>query len=130
MDPITLAVVSAIAAGAITGVTKVGEQAIIDAYNTLKDLLKKKFGGDSKVMQAVKSIEEDPQSKGAPIVLQEQVVKAKADQDSELQEAAKVLLEKVKQEPGGEQIVQNAIGDYNVQVAGSGNVVNVDRPKL
>lgn len=32
MDPITIAILAAIAAGAIAGATKIGEQIIVDAY--------------------------------------------------------------------------------------------------
>jgi len=44
MDPITTAAVTAIAAGAVVGATKVCEQTIVDSYAKLKDLLKRKFG--------------------------------------------------------------------------------------
>jgi hypothetical protein len=41
MDPITTAILAAISAGAIVGVTKAGEQAVVDAYAKLKELLGK-----------------------------------------------------------------------------------------
>jgi len=47
MDPISAAIVAAVA----MGVTKVGGQAIVDAYNGLKDLLKRKLGADSKAVR-------------------------------------------------------------------------------
>ena len=44
MDPVTTAIVVALAAGATSGVTEAGRKAIADAYEALKTLLKKKFG--------------------------------------------------------------------------------------
>ncbi len=70
MDPITLAVVAAVTAG----VAKVGEQAITDAYAALKELLKRKFGAESKVMKAAEEVEANPQSKSRPATLSEEVV--------------------------------------------------------
>ena len=44
MDPITAAVVAAVSAGAIGGLTEVGKTALTDAYARLKALLVRKFG--------------------------------------------------------------------------------------
>lgn len=129
MDPITTAIIAALTAGVISGVTKVGEQVIVDAYNGLKDLLKKKLGARSKAVKAVKELEANPKSEARKAVLQEEIATAKADQDTELVKAAQALLKSVKALPGGEQIVQTAIGDGNIQVAGSGNTVSVNTPK-
>lgn len=129
MDPITTAIVAAIAAGAITGVTKVGEQAIVDAYSKLKELLKKKFGPKSEAIKAVKALEANPKSAARKEVVKEEIAAAKADQDPELLQAAQALLKSVKALPGGMQIIQTAIGDQNIQVAGDGNTVNVNAPK-
>lgn len=130
MDPITTAILAAVAAGAVAGLTKTGEQAIIDAYTAIKDALARKFGADSKVVQAIKSVEEDQQSKGAPVVLQEQVAKVKADQDTELLKLAETLLDKIKAQPGGAQIIQQANGSYIAQASGGSTAsVNVNQPK-
>ena len=129
MDPITTAILAAIAAGAISGVTKVGEQVVADAHNKLKDLLGKKFGAKSKVVKAVKDLEANPKSEARKAVLKEEVAIAKVAQDKDLLKAAQELLAVIKSKPGGEQIIQMAMGDQNVQVAGDGNVVNVNTPK-
>jgi hypothetical protein len=129
MDPITAAIVAALLAGVISGVTKVGERVIVDAYNKLKELLKKKFGAKSKVVNAVKDLETNPKSEARKGVLKEEIAAAKADQDTELVKAAQALLKSVKALPGGEQIIQTAVGDQNIQIAGNGNTVNVNTPK-
>lgn len=125
MDPITTAIVAAIAAGA----SKVGEQAVVDAYAKLKDLLTKKLGAKSDVVKAVKEVEAKPDSSGRKDVLQEEIAAAKADKDPELLQAAQVVIKVIKAKPGGEQIVLTATGDQNIQIAGDGNVVSVNTPK-
>ncbi len=129
MDPITTAILAAIAAGAVAGVTKVGEQVLVDAYTKLKELLKKKFGPRSKVVKAVKELEDNPQSTARKEVVKEEMAASKADQDKDLLQAAQVLLKAVKALPEGEQILQTAIGNQNIQIAGNGNAVNVNTLK-
>ena len=129
MDPITTAILAAVTAGAVAGATKVGEQAIVDAYGKLKELLGKKFGAKSKVVKAVKELEANPKSAARKEVVKEEVAAAKADQDKELLQAAQALIKSVKALPGGIQIIQTAIGDQNIQIAGDGNTVNVNTPK-
>lgn len=129
MDPITAAVVAALTAGIVSGTTKVGEQAISDAYGKLKELLGKKLGTKSKVVTAVKELEANPHSEARKSVLKEEVSATKADKDVDLLKAAQALLKAVKTTPGGEQIVQTAIGDQNIQIVGEGNVVNSPKAK-
>jgi hypothetical protein len=125
MDPITTAIVAATAAG----VSKVGEQAVVDAYAKLKDLLANKFGTKSEVVKAVKGVEAKPDSSARKEVLKEEVAAVKADRDPEMLQAAQILLKAIKAKPGGDQIIQTAIGDQNIQISGDGNVVSVNTPK-
>jgi hypothetical protein len=129
MDSITAAIVAALAAGAASGLTTVGEQAISDAYSKLKALLGKKFGGKSRVVKAVKELETNPKSAGRKEVVKEEVAAAKADQDEELLELARSLLDDLQALPGGSQIIQAAMGDQNIQVAGDGNTVSMGTSK-
>src|SRR5947209_5290623 len=62
MDPISAAIVAALAAGALSGLTETGKTAITDAYQELKDLLVKKFGARSQVVQTVDHLEARPES--------------------------------------------------------------------
>lgn len=125
MDPITTAIVAAISAG----ISQVGEQAVVDAYAQLKGILRKKFGASSKVVKAVKELEANPKSSARKEVVQEEIAAVKADQDLELLKAAQSLLKKIRAKPGGEQIIQTAIGDSNIQISGDGNVVSVNASK-
>src|SRR5574341_98535 len=109
MDPITLAIV----AGITAGVTKLGEQVVIDAYNKLKDLFKAKFGARSKVVKAVKALEAKPNSAARKEILKGESAMAKADQDQELLQAAKALLDLLKIKTGAVQVSQNAVGNGN-----------------
>lgn len=124
MDPISLAIVAAVTAG----VAKVGEQAIADAYAGLKELLKRKFGAESKVVKAAEEVEANPQSKNRPGTLSEEVVAAKADQDPEILKAAEALLSKLKETPGGQTIINQTVpGNGNI-FSGTGNI-NVSEPR-
>ncbi len=130
MDPVTTAILAALAAGAVGGVTEISKTAITDAYQKLKGLLVNKFGAKSKVVTAIDDLEEEHDSKGRQLTLQEQIAKVKADQDQELVQAAQVLLREVRSQPGGEQRIQSIVGNYNAQVYGSGSAsVNVNHPK-
>jgi len=130
MDPVTTAILAALAAGAIGGITEMSKTAITDAYQKLKGLLVNKFGTKSKVVTAVEDLEEEHDSKGRQLTLQEQIAKVKADQDQELVQAAQVLLRELRSQPGGEQHIQSIVGNYNAQVYGSGSAsVNVNHPK-
>jgi phage terminase small subunit len=131
MDPITFtAIVAALSAGVATGAGKVVENALVDAYQGLKSTLKRKFGDDSEVVKAVDTVEEDPKSDWRQGMLKEMLERAGADQDPEVRKAAEELREQVKRQPGGEQHVQYARGNYIAQAdRGSTAEVRVNQPK-
>jgi hypothetical protein len=114
MEPITTAVVAAAAAG----VTEVGKKAIGDAYTGLKELIRRKFGAQSEVAKAVEAVEAKPDSAGRKATLTEELTAARADQDQELAEAARRLLERIQAQPGGVQVIQQARGSNIAQAAG------------
>ena len=64
MEPVTTAILAAIAAGATAGVADTVKNAIGDAYAGLKELLRRKFGGQSRMLEAVDRLEADPESAG------------------------------------------------------------------
>lgn len=115
MDPLTLAIIGAVSAGAVSGLTEVGKTAITDAYEGLKSLIKQKFGSDSGIVEAVDKLEKKPDSAGWQETLGDEVKNAGADRDSELTAAAEALLSKIKELPGGEQNIQTIVGNYNAQ---------------
>lgn len=128
MDPITTAIVAALSAGAISGLTEMSKTAITDAYARLKTLLTKKFGGESDVVHAVNEVEAKPDSAGRQATLQEEVAAVKADQDQEVLHAAQTLLQLFQASPEGGQHVQTATGSYIAQAdRGSSASVNIGR---
>ena len=128
MDPVTMAIVAALAAGATAGIPETGKRAIGDAYDGLKALIQRKFGDNSEIAGAVASLEGAPDSKGHTVTLTEEVAKVKADQDREILAAAQALLQHINQMPGGTQHTQQAIGQNIAQAdRGSTATVNVGR---
>jgi hypothetical protein len=121
MDPITTAIVAALAAGAAAGATEVGKQAIADAYDGLKTVIRRKWGAQSELAQAVDSLESNPDSAGRQEVLAEEVAAAQADQDADIVAALQALQEKLTihgderiqrmlHSEGGEQIMRGRGG--------------------
>ena len=97
MDVITTAIIAALAA--------VSTDIIKDSYNALKSALKRKFGSESDVVEAVEGLEKKPTSKGRQALLQEEIENAKVNDDAEIVQLAQDLLDKLENEPGGQQIV-------------------------
>jgi prophage DNA circulation protein len=114
MDPITTAIVAALAAGVAASAKEVGKKVVVDAYDALKTTLKKRFGPDSDLAEAVETLEKKPESAGRQTTVQEEVAAAKAAGDPELQELAQALIEALKSTPEGEK----AVGKYQVDVSG------------
>jgi len=92
MDPITTAIIAALSAGAASGLTETSKTAITDAYSQLKDLLAKKFGAKSEVVQAMSHLETKPESSERKETLQEEIAAVQAEQDEELLTAVKYVL--------------------------------------
>ncbi|MEM8829753.1 MAG: hypothetical protein AAGE96_10395 [Cyanobacteria bacterium P01_G01_bin.19] len=97
MDIITTAIIAALAA--------VSKDAIKDSYNALKSALKEKFGAESKVVGAVKELEDNPNSEARQAVLKEEVGKAKVNDDAEIVTLANNLLDETKKQPDGEKTI-------------------------
>lgn len=121
MDPITTAILTALVAGVTAGATEVGQNAVIEAYNGLKSIIKRKFGAQSDLSQSIDNLESKPDSAGRQATLQEEVAATKADQDDEILAAVKALEEKLLAEgdvriqkmlrsEGGEQIMRGRGG--------------------
>jgi len=111
MDPITLAIVGALA--------KVGEEAIKDAYTTLKTAIKAQFGSKSELAKAVDSLEKKPTSPSRKETLHEEVVSAQADKDPRLLKAASEILTKINS--GQINVSQKVTGDKNI-FTGTGDI--------
>jgi hypothetical protein len=126
MDPITAALIAALAAEVTSGVTEDDKTMLVDAYNGLKTLLMKKFGEQSRVFQSVAFLESMPESDASKALAHESVVAAKADQDPDFQQAAQALFSQVAIQTGGQHFIQQVTSNYNASAQGWGNAtVNV-----
>jgi hypothetical protein len=108
MDPITTAIVAAVSAlstEAIGGLTDTAKTAVNDGYNKLKDLLTKKHGEGSEVVQAIDQLEAKPESQGRKAMLQEEITAIKAEQDDEIVAAAKQILILVKSQQANQSTI-------------------------
>lgn len=127
MDPITAAIVAALAAGVAAGATELGKKVIVDVYDALKDALKKKFGADSDLAEAVEKLEKKPDSAGRQETLKEEVEAAKAANDPQLQQLAQTLIEALKSTPDGEKVVSKyQIDARGVQIGVLGDEAKVE----
>lgn len=121
MDPVTAAILAAVAAGLAKGAGEAATKAVADAYQGLKSLLRSRFGGRSSVVKAVEDLEARPESKARQEVVREEVEAAGAHADADVVAAAQVLLEHIREMPGGETHVQQAIGNYIAQADRGGH---------
>lgn len=114
MDVVTSAVIAAL--------SLLSEPLVKDGYDRLKAALARKFGQEGGLTEAVVSLERKPDSAGRRETLREEVAAAHADQDEEIVRAAEALLDELKSQPGGRQVIQQAVtGDGNV-FSGTGDV--------
>ncbi len=92
IEPITAAIIAALGAGAVSGLTDASKTAITDAYINLKELLVTRFGKGSEVVKAVDHLESKPESSGRQESLQEEIIVSGAKQDEELLAQARHVL--------------------------------------
>ena len=127
MDPITTAIIAGVTAGVVGGTTEVGKKVIVDAYEALKDAIKKKFGADSKIAQAVVDLEDEPDFKPNQDALAGRVAQAKATDDPQLQELAQALIEALKSTPkGAEEVSKFKIDARSAQIGIMGDDAKVE----
>ena len=120
MDPITGAIVTALAAGVLSGVTEVGKKAIVSTYEALKQAIQKKSDAGEDVIASIKSLEQKPESKARQAVVAEEVDDADLSQDPDLVKLAQELLAALKETEAGQQ----AVSKYNLHIENSevGNI--------
>ncbi len=89
MDPITI-IVAALAAGAAAGLKSTTETAITDAYNSIKELIQRKYGAVD-----LTPLETKPESEVKQASVAEDLTAAGAVEDQELLHRAKALIDAV-----------------------------------
>jgi hypothetical protein len=109
-DAITNAIAAALSAGVVAGATDTAKNAITDAYEGLKSLIKAKFGNDSEAVDAIDKLEAKPGSEGRKLALSEELKTIDAGSDPELISAAQSLLELIRALPKDETHIQFAQG--------------------
>lgn len=111
----------------------VGAVVVNEAFEKLKNVLRKKSGDDGSVTKSVDELVVDPESEGRKLVLAEKLEAVGADGDPEARAAARELLDAVRAQPGGEQHAANvmtAVGKYIAQAdRGAKASVWVNRPE-
>lgn len=93
MEPATI-IVTALALGAATGMKSVAEQAVKDAYQGLKNLIKTKYPD-----VGVERLEKKPDSKNQQSAIEEEIADLGADKDPDILQKAEVILEAAKNLP-------------------------------
>jgi hypothetical protein len=121
MDPVTL-IVTALVTGAAAAAKDVGGDAVKSAFNGLKALIAKKFGGKADVVDAVTKVEQKPESAGRKETLKEELQAAGADQDKELLAEVQKFL-KLLEEKGVSTGVSQSIGTATATASGGGTAV-------
>jgi hypothetical protein len=115
MDPITV-----ILAALVAGTAKAAGDAVPDAYKGLKALIQKKFAGKPVAESMLERHEKDPDKYAGP--LEDELVDAGVDKDEEILKAAQELLNQVKAQPGGQQIINQSVSNIKyAATSGSGN---------
>ena len=120
MEPISL-IIAALVAGAIAAAKDTAEKGVKDAYEGFKTLIKRKFEGDALGQGLVDAKPEE--IKQAEGLLKDKITKAGVDQDAKIIEVAQNLLDKIKEQPGGQQIINLTQTNTMSGVNAGGDVV-------
>ena len=114
MESITNKITQAI----VEGLANLSKDAIKDGYGALKGVLQKKFGDKSDLVDAVDKLEKKPDSEGRKAILQEELEIAKVNDDPDIIQLAQDLLDKIQEQPGGQQTINqtqsNTVSGVNV----------------
>jgi superfamily II DNA helicase RecQ len=110
IDLVSVAVIAAVSSGAADGVKDVTKKAIVDSYEGLKGLIKKKYGSSSAVGEAIDKLQDKPDSQGRRETLAEELRAVNANVEPELLSAARTLIKLIEALPQGEQHIQLAHG--------------------
>jgi hypothetical protein len=90
--------------GAAKGATKVGEQAVIDAYAALKHIVLTSYGKAADLIESISGLEKKPDSQARRDTVAEELKQARALDDPTLLAAAEALL-KAAEESGSRQTI-------------------------
>lgn len=119
MEPISL-IVTALVAGAVAAAKDTAEKGVKDTYQGLKTLIKRKFANDALAQAMVEAKPEDIKKDEG--LLKDKIVEAGVDKDNEITKLAQDLLDKLQEQPGGQQIITQNISNVKyAATSGTGN---------
>jgi hypothetical protein len=104
----------------VAALGKLGEFAVKDGYEKFKEVIVRKFGKESDLAQSVEKLEKKPESLPRQELLKEELDSARADEDEDIINAAKILIERIQAQPGGQQILQRV----EQHIRGIGNITS------
>jgi len=125
MDPVIVAIIAALSAGATSGASDVAKKAIVDGYQALMAVVKKKLGNNSAALGAIDKLEENSESPTRQEVLAEQLKASNVAGDLKILRSAQLLLQLVKALPHGEQHIQQVAHGTGIAQAGGGGTATV-----
>ncbi|ETR68090.1 MAG: hypothetical protein OMM_10886 [Candidatus Magnetoglobus multicellularis str. Araruama] len=119
MDPIATAIITALAAGVTQGT-------VADSYNGLKQLIKTKFSNKNDLIVSIDKLEQKPQSKARQMELQEQVEENQLNENTDIVDAVKKLMDEMNSS-GDESHIMQAKGKFIAQADhGSTASININ----
>jgi len=128
MDPITASIAAALALGVTSGITDATKKAVSDGYESVRALMKRKFGHERDVIEAMDKLQNNPQSKARQEILAEEMAKTVATKDSEMLAAANGLLEIIRALPQGDQHIQQIAHGVGIAQASNKSTATVNMP--
>jgi len=128
MDPVSLALITAVGAGVTSSMTDVTKATLVSAYTALKNRLLTKFESHADLAHAVAKLEAAPDSQARQGIVLEEVTAAHADQDAELLQLAQALLGKLRDSGVPSQFIQKVEGNYNAITQQGNSSVSIHSP--
>jgi hypothetical protein len=102
----------------ISGIASIGKVVIKGGYNALKNHLIEKLGAESDLIDAVERYEKKPDSEARKAAIQEEVELSGVGNHPDMVKLAQDLIEQIKQQPGGQDIINqsqtNTVSNVNV----------------
>lgn len=101
MDPITAAILGALATGLAGGLGDVCKKMITDSYEAIKSVITNKLGKNHKVVDAIEKLETKPNSVELQQNLRKEIESAKIAEDDEIKQLSKSLVDYLETIPEG-----------------------------
>ena len=110
----------------IAAVANLSKDAVKDCYNALKGAFKKKFGEQSDLVNAVEGLENKPDSPARKAVLQEEVEAAQIEEDSEIIELCRDLLNQLSESSQQQQVINQTISQVKYAATSGTGTARID----